>query len=135
MIFQCTLCDEGGEDGGDKGKKHHEKIKKCMKQTMDLTPCCPYPKDESAKDDPDCKHHLEGIEGMEKKEKHKAYKCFTDCIFTKNGLLVDGELVKEKIHEMTNQMLEKLEGDDWNEITTQSVDYCLDECKQNDLIR
>lgn len=133
IIFQSALCGEG-EEKDDKGKKHHEKIKKCMKETEDLKKCCPYPKKEDIKDDPKCKHHIEGIEDMEKKEQHKAYKCFAECWFEEKGLIEDGELVKEKIHEETNKMLVELEGEDFQLISTESIDYCLDECEKIDFI-
>lgn len=100
-----------------------------MQETKDLSPCCPYPQKEAELEDPDCKHHFEGFEDMSEKEKHRAEKCFSECIFTKHGLLEDGDLVKEEIHKLAKQNLVDLNGEDFQDVTTESINYCWDECK------
>lgn len=134
------LCGEkGGEkendkcDKGGKGKwgneKHHEKIKQCAQQTMDLKACCPFPENEALKDDPDCKHHLEGIDKKNEKDQHKAYKCFSECIFTERDMFVNGSFVDSEIHDFNDEFLADFGGEDFLHITGSSIDYCLAECK------
>lgn len=94
---------------------------------MDLAECCHIPKDESMKEDPDCKHHLEGIDEKEGKEKHKAYNCFNECFFEKKGLFsketksFDDDVVLAAIEEMATE--------DFLEISLKSASMCLDKCE------
>jgi hypothetical protein len=107
-------------------------MKQCMKDTKDLKNCCPFPKHEEEKEDPECKHHLEGIETKEGKQKHKAYNCYTECSFKNKGLLNDeGVINKEKLKELTEDHLTKNDAEDFKEITMNSIDYCIEECEKN----
>ena len=128
ICFQTAFC---GEDGKDKSKheKHIEKMKKCMQDTLQLKNCCPYPNDDSFKDEPACKPFLEGIEDKKGKEKHKAYSCFLDCLFEKKGLYKDGELNKEKISEVTKNGLTANSGENFLQISENAINYCSDERK------
>lgn len=93
--------------------------------------CCPFPKNDEVKDDPDCKHHLEGIEKKEKKDQHKASSCFAECIFKKNELLNDkNELDKEKLKNGIGDYLEKNNAADFKAISLESIDLCITECKK-----
>lgn len=129
----------GGQDKDKDGKGkggHHEKMKKCFKQVKELEDkCCPLPKpDENAETDPDCAHHLEGIEAKEKKEQHKAKGCYMECVFKKNGVISeDGEIVKEKFKESTEQYLEKAEALEFKDATFNAIDTCIADCKEKKL--
>lgn len=108
-----------------------EKIKQCMQQTKDLHDCCQLPKDEEMKNDPDCKQHLEGIEGKEKKEQHKAQTCFVECIFKKSGIISEGkDIVKDKLKEETEKHLTKFNAPEFKDISMNSIDFCVGECKK-----
>lgn len=101
-----------------------------MKETKDLKDCCPSnTDDESMKDDPECKHHLEGIETMDKKAKGKAYKCFTECIFTTRGIYNDGVFEKDKLKEFSEEAMVKSNDIDLKDIAFESIDYCMGERK------
>lgn len=103
-----------------------------MQETKDLKNCCPLPKHEEAKEDPECKHHLEGIENKEGKEKYKAYNCYSECTFKNQGLLKDGGVIdKEKLKELTEQHLTKNDAGDFKEIAMNSIDYCIGESEKN----
>lgn len=120
-------CNKGWKHG--KHGKHHERMMKCIKQTNELKDCCTLPQDDSIKEDPECKHHLEGIEGKEKHEKMKAYKCFTDCIFNSKGLMVDGNIDAEKFKEMSDNMLTENGQLEFKSISDESIDFCSNQSK------
>ena len=130
------MCGDGKDKEG-KGKdgdwgKHKEKIKKCMEETDKLIECCPFPKNDEVKEDPDCKHHLEGVEKKEKKDQMKASSCFTECVFKKNELLNDkNELDNEKLKNAIGDYLEKNNGADFKKISLESIDYCINDCKKS----
>lgn len=138
MFLKCALCGGDWKGKGDKGKggkwdKNKEKIKQCMHETKELMKCCPFPENDDTKNDPDCKHHLEGIENKEKdhKEKHKAHSCFTECLFKKKEILKEnGELDKEKLKAEIKEFLGESKAG-FQEISFSSVDYCISECKGN----
>lgn len=127
-FLQSALSEEKDCDKGWKNEKH-QKMKKCMEETRELKACCPFPENESIKDDPECSHHLEGIEAKEKKEKMKAYNCFSECIFTNKNLLVDGELDGAEIKKMTEQYITEANESEFIEISLNSIDYCMNECE------
>lgn len=121
---------EGGKDCGKGKHKHHKKMMQCMKQTKDLhESCCPFPVDDDAMETPECKEHLEGIEQKEGKEKHKAMKCWIDCMFKTKKLIEGKELKKDKIIQSFDDMLTKLDGEDFKEISVESIEFCHTECK------
>jgi hypothetical protein len=127
ISFQSSVSAHKDGEGGPGGKGHekHEKFKKCFNQTKALKECCPSSNSESMKDDPDCKHHLEGIEDKEKKQKFKAYKCFSECILEKGGIFVDGNFNKEKLIESTENHLTLNNDLDFKDIAMDSIDFCL----------
>lgn len=136
LWFQSVLSGFGGPDGspdggpnGGEGKhKHHKKMMQCMKQTIDLQEsCCPFPRDDSVKDDPVCKEHLEGIEEKEGKEKHRAMKCWFDCIYKSKGLIEEKKLQKDATLNYFDEMLTKLEAEDFKAVTEESIEYCFAE--------
>lgn len=104
-------------------------MKKCMKETRELKECCPFPENESIKNDPECSHHLEGIEDKEKKEKMKAYNCFSECIFENKGLLVEGDFNGDEIKKMIEKSMTEANGSEFIDISLSSIDYCINERK------
>lgn len=100
-----------------------------MKETRELMACCPFPENESIKNDPECSHHLEGIDDKEKKEKMKAHNCFLECIFQNKGLLIDGELQGDEIKDMTEKFLVEENGSEFTAISLGSIDYCMNQCE------
>jgi hypothetical protein len=128
---------EGGKGkdgkGGDWGK-NKEKMKKCMEEEKKLMECCPYPKGDDMKDDPDCKHHLDGVDKKEDKEKHKAYSCFSECIAKKKGVLdADGKLDEAKLKSEMEEYLKANDAADLVDPTTNAIQSCLDDCKTESL--
>lgn len=130
------MCGDGSDEGG-KGKdekwgKHKEKIKKCVNETKELMKCCPFPAhDDDVKNDPDCKHHLEGIEDKKHKEQFKAHACFSECLFKKKEILKENnELDTDKLKSSLDEFLVKKDAADFKEIAGNSIDYCLGECKE-----
>lgn len=102
-----------------------------MKQTMDLAECCHMPEyestKESMKEDPDCKHHLEGIEDKEGKEKHKAANCFTECLLEKKGLFT--KETKSFDDAAVLAATEEMATEEFLEISLKSASVCLDKCE------
>ena len=102
-----------------------------MDETKELTKCCPFPENKDMKDDPDCKQHLEGIDKKEKKDQHKAASCFTECIMKKTGVLNEkSEVDKEKLKAAMGDYLEKNNAADLKQISSDSIDFCINECKK-----
>jgi hypothetical protein len=142
MFVKCALCGDvkhgeqnqrNGKSGPGKKQKETFFLPDCKYQTGDLKNCCPLPNYDEAKNDPDCKHHLAGInKNKEGNEKVKAYSCLYECYFKNQGLLKgNGEIDKEKFKEMAYQrMLDSKKGD-FEDISMKSVDYCVKECKKN----
>lgn len=127
MANQAVLCQEEGP-GHHGNPEKWQKVKKCWEETKDLTEfCCPAPTEDDAKKMPECKEFAEGIDEKQGKEKHRAYSCLHECAFKTNGLLVDGELAeKEKIKEAFKTYLNHVGKADFEEVTNDAVDYCVE---------
>lgn len=133
-LSQCKKDSHSGEDG-DGHKKNDDKFKKkkeCMKQTEELKACCPLPKSsEDYMKDPECGHHLEGIDEKEGKDKFHTIVCFVECMFTSRGLLggddENKEILWDEVRKGTNEIFG--EGDNLKEVTEKAIDFCENICK------
>jgi hypothetical protein len=127
QLVLLTLCVVGafarpdGEESDGPPPEHAEKHKKhmeCAQETRNLTECCPMPKFEELKNDPECKVHLEGIDEKDHKGKMKAGVCFMECIFKSKGLIEDKDVKWDKIKELAG------EDPDFKEVSEKAVDFC-----------
>lgn len=98
-------------------------------QTEKLKACCPLPKStDDYKKDPECGHHLEGIEGMKEKEMFHAGVCFVECMFKSRELIgEDKEVMWEEIKKRGNEVFG--ESEDFKDVTEKSIEFCETKCE------
>lgn len=115
------------DQGGDKGHvKHRAKMMRCLKETNDLHPCCPYPTSTFITNESECKLLLKGLSEKTEREQHKAHRCFLDCLFTEKGILKDEQLDKEKIIEVMEKIFQETDLGDFQSIARESINFCTD---------
>lgn len=119
-IVSAFCHPDGGLPGG---KEKFMKMIKCGKDTEKLgKECCPMPKFDELKNDPECKSHLDGIDEKEGMEKGKAYSCFMDCIFKAKGLIEGRELKWDEIRKHNDEFLGT--DSEFKEVSAKAIDFC-----------
>jgi hypothetical protein len=115
---------DGGEEPSEadkaKWQEKHKQHVECAMATKNLTTCCPMPKHEELKNDPECKVHLEGLEDKDEKQKGRAMVCFIECLFKNKGLIEGHDVKWDKLKEFTTSDGEA----DFKDVSLKAIDFC-----------